>query len=201
MQIIRDILRDSQDRIWVVTDFGFVTFDEESKTFKEYKSLEYDSDSIISEDVISLCEDSSGMIWIGTREGISMFKPNDLFVNYKKDPFDDNSLSERNISGIYEDDNGMVWVGTINQGLNIINRSSGEITRVDHTKDEGETLAISNNLVRTIVGNEDAIWIATQNGLDKYNKDTNSFKSKKSFPLSAPFSGLFGRRSTACAVS
>ena len=170
---IRDVLRDSRGTVWIATDYGFAKFIEEENRFIRYKSSKYNLGSLISDDTKSICEDKSGAIWIGTNDGISLFNPENLFNYYKSDPFDSNSLSSESITGIYEDSDGVLWIGTFYDGLNIFDRENNKITRVDQTEDYEGELYISNNLVRDITGIEDEIWIATQNGLDKYNKDTH----------------------------
>lgn len=169
---IRDILRDSRGDVWVATDNGFSKFIEEEKKFIKYKSSRYNLGSLISNDTMTICEDSSGAIWIGTSEGISLFNPENLFNYYKADPFDNNSLSSDNITGIYEDNDGILWIGTMFDGLNVFDRKNNKLIRVDQIEDYHGEFYISNNLVRDITGIDDEIWIATENGLDKYNKNT-----------------------------
>ncbi|SCI72056.1 Non-motile and phage-resistance protein [uncultured Clostridium sp.] len=169
---IRDVLRDSRGDVWIATDYGFAKFIEEENRFIRYKSSKYNLGSLISDDTKAICEDKSGAIWIGTSEGISLFNPENLFNYYKSDPFDNNSFSSDMISGIYEDNDGVLWIGTFYDGLNIFDRKNNKITRVDHTEDYEGEFYISNNFVRDITGIDNEIWIATQNGLDKYNKET-----------------------------
>lgn len=169
---IKDILRDSRGTVWIGTEMGFSRLDEENNSLSTYKSKSYDQSSIISNDILGICEDKSGTIWIATLEGISLFNPDNEFNNYKNDPVNSNSFSENKISGIYEDNDGILWVGTIYNGLNIFDRKNNKVTRIDHNKkDEG--VNISNNLIRKITGIDNEIWIATEDGLDKYDKTTN----------------------------
>ncbi|MGL5379323.1 ligand-binding sensor domain-containing protein, partial [Clostridium sp.] len=176
---VREVLKDSRGYVWVATDYGFNKYDEEEDKFITYKSSKYNEGSIISDNALSICEDQSGAIWIGTDEGISLFNPENLFNYYKSDPFNDNSLSSDSISGIYEDEDGLLWVGTTYDGLNIIDRKSNKVTRIDHTKDYDGELTISNNLVREITGIGNEVWIATENGLDKYDKNTGEITKYK----------------------
>lgn len=169
---IRDVLRDSRGLVWIATDYGFAKLNEEDNTFITYESSKYNTGSIISNNILSICEEKSGAIWIGTDGGISLFNPENLFNYYKSDPFNNNSLSSDNISGIYEDEDGVLWIGTIYDGLNIFDRKSNKVTRADHDEDYDGEFYISNNLVRDITGINNEIWIATENGLDKYDKET-----------------------------
>ena len=174
--VITDILRDSRGNIWVSTEGGVAKFDEESETFKTWKYERGNKSSILSDEVKVLCEDRLGMIWIGSTLGISIFNPNNNFINYRNNVLDDNSLSDNHISGIYEDNDEMLWIGTVFTGVNILDRKNNTVIRLDYKKDYEGEIIISNNLIRDIVGYENNIWIATQHGLNKYNKNTNTIE-------------------------
>ncbi|MBX7379325.1 ligand-binding sensor domain-containing protein [Clostridium chauvoei] len=170
---VRSILRDSRDMLWVATDNGFCKLDEKKKEFTTYEARIYDPQSILSNNILSLCEDKSGTIWVGTYDGISLFNPDNIFRHYKNDPFNTNSLSEDMMAGIYQDNDGLLWVGTVHNGINIIDRDKNIIQRINsNLKDQN---SISDNNIREIVGIDNEIWIATENGLNKYDKSTGKY--------------------------
>ena len=173
--IIRDILRAEDGSVWLATDKGLVLFDEESEKFYTYKKG-IDKYSICDEDIISLYQDNTGVIWVGTFNGVSRFYINKNFKVYRNDLLNDNSLSNNSVRGIYEDDDEMIWVGTFNSGLNRINKYTGEITRYFSSYDEN---SLSSNRIRAITGIDNEIWIATDDGLNKYDKNTGVFKVYK----------------------
>ncbi|WP_322545390.1 GNAT family N-acetyltransferase, partial [Clostridium perfringens] len=76
------------------------------------------------------------------------------------------------IAGIYEDDDGLLWVGTVHEGLNVIDRKKGDITKFKSSDDFN---SLSNDYIRDIAGIENEIWIATEHGLNKYDKKSKSF--------------------------
>lgn len=169
---VRYILRDSRNILWVATNNGLCRLNEEESKFINYESKVYDTQSIVSNNILSLFEDESGAIWVGTYDGISLFNPQNSFKNYKNDPFNTNSLSENMIAGIYEDDEGLLWVGTVHEGVNVIDRKQGKISKFKSLDDEN---SLSNNYIRDIVGIGNEIWIATEIGLSKYDKVTKRF--------------------------
>ena len=79
--------------------------------FYTYKN-NTDKYSICDNNIIDLYQDKSGVMWVGTFNGISKFSWNKDFKVYRNDPTDNNSLSNSSVCGIYEDSEGMVWVGT-----------------------------------------------------------------------------------------
>ena len=169
--LIRDIIRDKDGDIWLATDQGLAIFDESDESFYTYKS-NTSKYSICDNNVINLYQDKMGVMWIGTFGGISKFYINNDFKVYRNDPDDDNSLSSSSVCGIYEDDEGMVWVGTFNSGINRIDIYDN-ISRFynDYSNEE----SLSSNRIKDIIGIKNEIWIATDNGLNKYDKNTKKF--------------------------
>ena len=171
---IRDMLRAKDDTMWLATDQGLVLFNEEDGKFYNYQNST-EKHSLCDNNIVSLFEDRLGVIWVGTFSGISKFSINREFKVYRNNPLDDNSLSNNSVCGIYEDDDEMVWVGTFNAGVNRINKKTGEITRYYNSVNDSQTL--SSNRIKDITGIENEIWIATDNGLNLYDKNTGIFKS------------------------
>lgn len=69
--------------------------------------------------VLSLCVDKNGKIWIGTENGgLFVFNPlmgtTEHFIN---DPFNPKSVSGNSIYKIFQSDDGIIWIGTYNQGV------------------------------------------------------------------------------------
>ena len=112
-------------------------------------------------------------MWVGTFNGISKFSINKDFKVYRNEPTNPNSLSNSSVCGIYEDNEGMVWVGTFNSGINRINKEDDIVTR--YYNDVNSDNSLSSNRIKDITGIENEIWIATDNGLNKYDKSTDKF--------------------------
>lgn len=169
---VRYILKDSRNILWFGTDNGLSRMDEDSTEFVNYESNTFDNQSLVSNDILSLFEDESGTIWVGTYDGISLFNMEAAFKNYRNNPMDSNSLSSNMMAGIYEDNDELLWVGTVNEGINVINRKNGQVIR--HKSSDSDN-SLSDNNVRDITGIDNEIWIATEDGLTKYDKRTKSF--------------------------
>ncbi|WP_296647000.1 two-component regulator propeller domain-containing protein, partial [Romboutsia sp. 13368] len=91
---------------------GLAKYNEEEDNFYTYKNKNYDQNSLVNNTVCSIIEDKSGLIWVGTESGISIFDSKNKIVHYKSEPFNDNSLKSNFVHGIYEDKNGILWVGS-----------------------------------------------------------------------------------------
>ena len=168
---VRNILRDSNGVVWVCTDNGLAKYNEEKETFTSYKHDLGNRYSLLNNAVYSIIEDKMGLIWVGTYEGISIFNPNNNIEYYSNNPYGENSLSGRTIHGIYEDINGYTWIGTNNKGLNILDRSTNEITYI--SKNDG----LSNDTINSITGKDDFVWVGTNGGLNKIDINTKKIKT------------------------
>lgn len=170
--LIRYILKDSEGKLWLATDQGLAYFNEESEKFYTYKS-DTNKYSITDDNIVSLFEDRLGTIWVGTFNGISRFSNNNKFTIYRNNPFNENSISNSSVCGIYEDNEGHIWVGTFNSGINRIDEKNDIITR--YYNDTNNKNSLSSNRIKDIIGIDNEIWIATDNGLNKYDKNTDKF--------------------------
>lgn len=165
---VRDVLKDSNGILWIATNNGLAKYNNEEENFITYKKNIYDEDTLVDEDVFSIIEDKSGLIWVGTYNGISVFDYNNKIEHYKKEPMNKNSLSENLIHGIYEDKDGLLWVGTNSKGVNVIDRKTNKVTYINKESTKG--LFISDS-INDITGKDNIIYIATDNGLVKIDKD------------------------------
>ena len=169
---VTSILRDNNDRLWIGTNGGLVLLNEEEDKLYTYKSKIYDTTTLANDNVYNLFQDESGMIWIGTLNGISTFNPESIFTTYRNDPFDENTIVSNMIQGIYVDDDGLIWVGGNGRGLSIIDREKNKVHRYSN-KESGKDYLTSDKIT-CIIGNEDFIWVGTENGLNKIDKKNNT---------------------------
>jgi signal transduction histidine kinase/ligand-binding sensor domain-containing protein len=61
--------------------------------------------------VLSSCQDSSGFIWLGTRDGLDRFDGINFKI-FRNIPGDSSSLGNNYISALFVDREGHVWIGT-----------------------------------------------------------------------------------------
>jgi len=118
----------------------------------------------------TLMEDSSGFLWVGTDVGL-----------WRYDGYEFKSFShiipERIDTGMFQDDDGLIWIGT-ESGLIVFNPVTEE--RKTYTHDPDDQNSLSNHVFQykkhaLCEDTSGRLWIATDNGLNMYDHDTDSF--------------------------
>ncbi len=88
------MLEDHSGNIWIgLSNNGIYRYDPSTGTSKIYRHSIADKNSLPSDQVTSLMEESHHTIWVGMSGGISIYQPGtDNFKSYRDDPNDKNSL-------------------------------------------------------------------------------------------------------------
>ncbi len=118
--MVFDILQDKEGFIWVATKNGLNRYD--GYSFKVFTNDPYNANTLSSNTIVKLFEDSRGRIWAGTEDaGLNIYdKVSGKFhrvVNRVSDP---SSLSGNNIRLIEEMTDGRVLVAIDGAGFNIV---------------------------------------------------------------------------------
>ena len=99
---------------------GFIKYDKVKQEFIVYSYDSNDPNSLRDNQVWSLLEDRSGILWIGTYKGLDKFDPiNDQFIHL---------LPNEYIVSIYEDKSGILWIGSRGGGLKRFDRKTEQFT-------------------------------------------------------------------------
>jgi signal transduction histidine kinase/ligand-binding sensor domain-containing protein/DNA-binding response OmpR family regulator len=105
------VLYPDGDRLWVGEDKGIDLVDIKSGTVKHYSHTPNSGRGLVADDVNSITKDSRGLIWIGTKGGLSVLNPQSgHFFNL----YEERNLPANNILDILEDDLGRMWLSSTN---------------------------------------------------------------------------------------
>lgn len=167
---IRDFYEDSKGVLWICSSNGLIKYD--NNKFTLYRKKIYDNRSLVNDTVFTIIEDRTGMLWVGTYAGVSVFDSSNSIVHYKNDPFDTTTINDNMIQSIYEDEDGYLWVGTHTKGVNILDKDRRNIRTLNI--EDGDI--ISGNRVNDIKGYKNLIFLATNNGLNILNRDNRLIK-------------------------
>lgn len=118
-------------------------------------------------------QDSKGLIWIGTEDGLNKYDGYSFQV-YKPDPNDSFSISHSRILSVYEDPEKNLWIGTNGGGLNKFERNSEKFYHFQMSGNE--ELSLAGNVVKCILQpNLNELWIGTEQGLSILDNETTKF--------------------------
>lgn len=167
---------DKKNRFWAGTLAGGLNFYDPAKNiFKRYNHHEEDINSLGDSRVISVFEDSHGILWVGTYGGLDVYNEKDeTFKHYRVIPNDSTCISNDRIYNIYESKAGDLWIGAY-QGLNRYNRGKDNFEQ--YTTDQG----LGDNTIYSIQEDEEGnLWIRTNDGISKFDPVKKIFKNYSS---------------------
>lgn len=192
--IVRVIFEDSRGNLWFGSENGSLdkiigSPDAKKLRFENYKVQEAGKSRIGNEAVISIGEDSEGMLWAGTHgKGVSRINPvTRRYVQYKSNHDQPGSLSYDIVRFTHEDSRGRLWLGTDGGGLNLFSRQRETFTVFMNRPGDPESL--SSNYLLCAYESPAApgiLWLGTHGGgLVKMDLDTGkcvTYKKKHGLP-------------------
>jgi signal transduction histidine kinase/ligand-binding sensor domain-containing protein len=187
-EMINCIMEDRQGFIWVGTlGRGLSKYDPATGEFIYYQQR-WNPDTgtrivntITDNYILDVIEDTSGRLWIGTQDGLNLFdRTTGDWLSFKHDPSNPDSPSHNWITTLYQDPSGILWIGTQGGGLNRLDLAKFVTTDpasyiFTHYQ---EQVGLANDMVFDILDdNNGALWIATANGLSRFDSQTKTFKN------------------------
>lgn len=123
-----------------------------------------ESEGLADNTVMSIAEDRTGMLWVGTYGGVSRLNPENPgdFTNYTI--FD--GLPNNVVLDVLQAANGEMWFSTFN---GVARWSDGEITAI--TAEDGLPAEVCYFITQ---GREGYIWIGTKNGVVRFDAENYS---------------------------
>lgn len=163
------IIADEDDNLWVGTSGnGLNKFNKTTEKFIRYLEDLDEPDKTL----LSIKKDKTGILWIGTANGLLRFNPKSgKSKKFKHSEEISSSISNDFVKTIYEDSQGQLWIGT-NIGLNKFDKESGKFKR--YFKKNG---LVDNRISGIIEDDNGFLWVSTGHGLSRLDRQDDSFKS------------------------
>ena len=179
---VLSLLEDEDGTLWIGTAGGGLdALDRETGVWRHYRHDPADPMSLGNNVVYAIHEDASGILWIGTDAGLYRFdRQAERFERLPHNPPDPGDVQRETVYAIAQDRRGTLWLGTHGRGLSEFDPANGEFIyhlRWSPDTGAGETHGIGSNYVRDVV--EDAsgrLWIATQDGLNLYDRESRQWR-------------------------
>jgi signal transduction histidine kinase/CheY-like chemotaxis protein/ligand-binding sensor domain-containing protein len=171
---VLSLMQDSQGFIWVGTGSGLNRYD--SHEFKKFYTDTANLQSVSSNYIGNMFQDTKGNIWIATTGGgFNKFdRKKNNFKQYLHIPGNPNSVSANEIRKITEDRTGKFWIGT-NDGLDLFDPQTNRFIRFFNKKNDPTTIS-DNNVTNTFVDSRGDIWVGTlKGGLNQFVKKDSTF--------------------------
>ncbi|MEM9143934.1 MAG: two-component regulator propeller domain-containing protein, partial [Bacteroidota bacterium] len=185
---IKEIFEDSQGNIWIGSyrtgGIAKIVLDNLGKIsqIKQYR-LRPDNFQEANPYVNFIYEDHKADVFVGSRDGL--FKLDRQSDGFRPIPIQDADLRDKlgpYFISVARSRDGKYWLGTLG-GIVVVNTlenvADQELERYYSELSEDDSLV--DNLVSALfLDNSGALWIGTENGLDKYNPYKDQFRLNKS---------------------
>lgn len=172
---VYDVFHDTiTHRVWVSTYTGGVSyFDQATPIIEQFTHQVNQRNSLISNDVNSILEDSKGNLWFATNNGISFWS---VSSNQWKHFYVNEKAQAQVFLTLFEDSKGRIWAGSYASGVYILDRDSGR--ELHHYTSTMPNAPFDNNFVFDIREDRSGeIWIIGVEGeIVRYNLKNDEFK-------------------------
>ena len=154
---------------------ALVAFNTSTGQVKNYRNNPGDATSIAADSVLTIYEDRSKNLWIGTTKGLSLLnRTTGKFTNYRSD---DNAteIGANYLNDIKEGRNGELWILS-GKGLMHLSSPGGKLTR--HIADAFVPDGLPVNILSTsLIDRNGVLWVGARgHGLLRLNEQRSQFK-------------------------
>lgn len=158
---VYDIYRDRNNRIWICTISGGVSFfDQGTPLVQQVVHRADEPNSLVNNDVNSILEDSNGNLWFATNNGISCW---DVAADRWRS-FYSNELEQAQVFlALCQDNRGRIWAGSYSSGVYVLDAKTGR--ELAHYSRNHSGFAPASDFVFDIFkDSEGDLWIGGVNG-------------------------------------
>jgi len=175
-----NLIADGENGLWVPSGLGLSHFDRRTEKFTyRLEHDETDPDTLDSNAILSVYQDKSGVLWVGTENaGLNILNfQQEHFGLYRHRPGDLNSLSGGRVKAIYAERNGVVWVGFFPRTMDRLDRKTGKITHYFPSGHDEDALSEGANVDDIYKDAAGYLWVGGGGaGLDRLDERTGRFK-------------------------
>ncbi|MBC3919999.1 hypothetical protein H8L32_21190 [Undibacterium sp. CY18W] len=165
--VIRTVLRDKSETLWIGTQKGLSYLD--GKT-KKLSHMAFSAVLAESPNIRYLEQSSDGLIWVGTaNHGVYLIDPlagNPISI--KAAGYRGDELRNDTVTFIKEVAPGQMWVGTVNHGIVVLDKQTMLAQRLIHDTAAASSL-IDDTPESILQDRAGTIWVGTDDGVSRHN--------------------------------
>lgn len=172
-----DIKKDKKGLLWLCNEFGFFSYNIGNGHLTQYHVPEQ-SNEIANDDGAFCLFPEDSIIWIGTwNKGLVKF--NIVTGKGKHYYYGDNKKVQNGITFIIKtgrsSEQHLLWLSTPNSGLGTFDTNTGKFSfyNTDNENDKNGIKGITNRMLPT---SSEGMWIASENGLHRYDYSQQLFR-------------------------
>jgi len=171
---VNAILKDKYGLMWFATDDGLNKFD--GTNFTVYRHNPGDPFSLRANEILTLHEDRTGNLWVGTSGGaISRYdRKKDGFINYPSLGSKETLTPSSVIRSICSDYQGRIWIATF-ESVYILDPATDSLSRIDILPSVGGR-PFNMTLFCVFEDSRRRMWIGSDKGLFLYRRNTRDFR-------------------------
>jgi diguanylate cyclase (GGDEF)-like protein len=173
---ILDFSLDSKGIVWIGTEGGLNSLNPTTGNIKRYVSNLADINALSANAVLSVVEDPSEDLWVGTWSG-GLNRLNVKTGKFKRYPYgqaNPNHIGDAFVWKIFRDKENNIWVGSETGGLQFYQPTTDDFGHYRH--EPNNLKSISANYINDITQSDDGkLWIATLKGLNVFDPISKQF--------------------------
>jgi ligand-binding sensor domain-containing protein len=185
---INAMLQDSRGYLWFGTTNGLYRYD--GYNFKVFRKIKGDNSSLPENTVLKISEDKAGKLWLGLiKEKVCSYDPSTgIFKNYNVNNFDTVPHVASYINMLFVDKANVVWAGLSQKGFIKLDPATGKVEHYNIISDtntfySNELKVVYNSVYAMCEGSNNIYWLATHDGLYKFNNVSKEIIPIRAKPL------------------
>ncbi len=164
------LMQDRSGQIWAGTYSGLERWQPENAAFQHIARAPAAAAAAGGSQISQIIQDHAGALWIGSFDGglLQLDADGRLLQHYRHDAGEPTSLGDNDVRALLEDRSGRLWIGTPN-GLELLNRATGEFTHYRH--DDRDASSLRDSYIQSLYKDSTGlIWIGTRaGGVSRWN--------------------------------
>ncbi len=177
---ITGMVEDDAGMLWIVTYGGGLNrFDKSTFEFTHFKHHSNSPDSISSDRLFAIAKANDNKLWLGANPGINLFDIKTGLSQAKNAALQPlKADNNQRVMTLFEDSKQRLWYTVAGQGLFVydsqVDAKEQSVRHFEHDSNDANSID-ANVIKRVYETSQGDIWIATGNGMNRFDFSNNSF--------------------------